>query len=978
MERVTNRFAVDPILDILKRKLETRGRVFLATVPLSVQALLAGWAAEIFKLPVVLVMPDVQSAEIALNDVATFYPQMPTILFSPDSFAVWQNLKELTRQPLIILAARSDLEAPAPQWTEEGNIILLKQGDQLLMAKLLNWLEEKGYERVDLVTEPGEYASRGGIIDIFPEEGDLPLRVEFADEVLVSLRQFEPLTQRSIRTLTEAKIFTRLTERGDLPAKLLLPGDSLVITEGYELTSTFKINLTSAAEAEIILPYQPVGSYLGNLNLLRTEIENSPLEYFIVTASQYHRNRLATLLGEKPEYLTGELSTGFVNQPQGWVVLTEREIYGTLIKRSQRRRFKGVPIDSLVGLRPGDYVVHIDYGVGVFCGTESLDCAGVKKDYLVLQYQGNDRVYLPVENLGLIDRYIASDDQPPNLDRLGGRSWLAAKARAARASAEYAQELIATYARRQIARTAPLPDNSPWIDELAADFPYEETPDQLRALADTSADLMSTKPMDRLVCGDVGFGKTEIALRAAFQTAINFKQVALLVPTTVLCYQHYTTFRRRLEKFPLRIEMLSRFIPPKKQQEVLLGLKNGTIDIVIGTHYLLNPRVQFRDLGLLIIDEEQRFGVKQKERIRQLKADVNCLYLSATPIPRTLYMALAGLKDISPIHTPPPGRKEVLTEVAEWQEQLIRTYVCRELNRNGQVFFVHNEIKSLKMVETRLRRILPDVEIVVAHGKIPPRRLAEIYLDFASGKYQLLLSTAIIESGIDLPNVNTIIVNRAERFGLADLHQLRGRVGRSSKQAYALFLVSSRQEMTAEARKRLSALLAYAQLGAGYRLALRDMEIRGVGNILGTEQHGHIARVGFNLYTQMLREAVAKIKGEELPVEPKLELELPTYIPENYISDSFQRVAIYRRLLTVTSEEELKELKAELLDRFGRYPPEVENLFTIAQIRLLCRRLGVLSVNLKESRSTVLTAERTFTISGGLPQLLEFLSHFRC
>jgi transcription-repair coupling factor (superfamily II helicase) len=585
---------------------------------------------------------------------------------------------------------------------------------------------------------------------------------------------------------------------------------------------------------------------------------------------------------------------------------------------------------------------------------------------------------VPVENLGLIDRFVGSDHESPELDRLGGRSWLHAKARAARASAEYAKELLELHARRALARGTAFPPDSREQMELEASFPYEETPDQLRALQDTKRDMEHTAPMDRLVCGDVGFGKTEIALRLAFKSAANLKQVAVLVPTTILCYQHFTTFRDRLSRFPLRVEMLSRFVPVNRRREVAGAVADGRVDIVVGTHLLLSPRIRFRDLGLVIIDEEQKFGVRQKERLRSLKAGVDVLTLTATPIPRTLYAALAGLRDISPIHTAPPGRREILTEVGEWNDALVRDYVLREVSRGGQVFFVHNEIQTINTVHARLGRLLPGLKIAVAHGQMPERRLADIYVGFATGEHRLLLSTAIVESGLDLPNVNTIIVNRADRFGLADLHQLRGRVGRSQEQAYALFVVPARSEVTVEARKRLSALLSYSRLGAGYKLALRDMEIRGVGNLLGTEQHGQVARIGFNLYTQMLKEAVSRLKGEPVEVEPELSLEIPAFLPEDYVGDSYERVALYKRLLGVHSQPELEELRAELTDRFGRYPPVVENLFKIALVRVRARHLGLLKVTLKKDSATVVGSARTSTVCGGVDGLLAHLAAQAC
>ncbi|MGQ9678349.1 MAG: transcription-repair coupling factor [bacterium] len=972
MEEIRGYFVTDPTVDNLISELRRRGEVKVITPPQSVQVLLAGEVANRLNRPTVLVPPDDAAVNTVYRDVIALYQGVDAILFKSQSLAVVEKVRQLRAQPAVIVAAASELVSPAPEWTSENGIVRLTLGSGVALEHLVRWLEEAGYERVDLVTESGEYAVRGGIVDVYGENRELPLRVEFADNAVVSLREFEPLSQRSRQRLDEAVLFTRQPPAyGPTPAVSLLPEEAVFIGSEEEIPRKLEIRLLNAASA-FDTGYQPAPNYLGNLKLLRDEIARAEAEYFIVAVSEHHRRRLATVLGEKPRYLVGGLSCGFVNLRRKWVVLTEREIYGAPVSRLVRRRFKGVPVDNLLMLRPGDYVVHIDYGVGVFTGTKRLAHNEVEKDYLVIEYEGNDRVYVPVENLGLIDRYIGAGDEVPKLDRLGGRSWLLAKAKAARASAKYAAELLETFARRETARSAPLVGDSYWLAELESSFPYEETPDQLQALADVQRDLASTRPMDRLVCGDVGFGKTEIALRAALQTVVNCKQVAVLAPTTVLSYQHYETFRRRLAPFPVRVEMLSRFVSPSKQAEIIRGLKEGTVDIVVGTHILLDPKVQFRDLGLVVIDEEQRFGVWQKEQLRRLRSTVNVLVLSATPIPRTLYMALAGIRDISAIHTPPPGRKDVLTEVAEWDDGLIRNYVYRELNRGGQVFFVHNEIMTLAEMEKKLRQILPDVEIVVAHGKISNRELAKLYFDFVTGKYQMLLSTAIIESGLDLTNVNTIIVNHAERFGLADLHQLRGRVGRADKQAYALFLASRRERLTPDARRRLSAILSYAKLGAGYRLALRDMEIRGVGNIIGTEQHGHIARIGFNLYTRLLKEAVGKLRGEAEQLEPRLDFDHTVCIPPEYIPDAFQRIAIYKRLLGVESEKELEELKAELSDRFGRYPSMVEELFAVARIRLLCREWGILEVKLKGQRATVVTAAKTITVNGGWDELLKF------
>jgi len=1017
MHELLELFSKSDVLPRLAECLAGGAHTGVSGVVGAARSMLAAALAERLGRTVILIPDDAHTAR-ALHLDLTLWVQSPSgdsplglLFFEPDSSRLPAELAALGRGPAVIVASAESLNRPAPVWEtanaapSDGGLsgqrrtptaglepLGLKLSQQMEMDTLVGWLEENGYEHTDLVTEPGEYATRGGIVDVFPEGAESPVRVEFVGDDVASLRRFDPLLQRSVSQVETVSIPTRKQPTlSDQPASTLLPRDLIVVTEGTEVESHAVLLLSPEPDAEFVLGCTPAHTYLGNLELLRSEIaecrvpsaelpdnRQSPIAnrqfmWYIAASTESQRQRLSSIIGPGPKYITAALSAGFVAQSLGFALLTEREIYGTPVFHPPRRRFKGLPIDNIVSLRPGDYVVHIDYGIGSFEGTRRMTHAGVEKDYIVIAYAGGDKVYVPVENIGLLDRYVGSEDSTPALDRLGGRSWLHAKAKAARASAEYAEELLQVYARRAAARGIRFGQDSQWQTELEASFPYEETPDQVKVMAEVKRDMEAARPMDRLICGDVGYGKTEIALRAAFKAASNLKQVAVLAPTTILCYQHYATFRKRLARFPLRVEMLSRLVPPAQQREVLAGLKTGVVDIVVGTHQLLNPGVAYHDLGLLIIDEEQKFGVRQKERIRAARAEVDVLTLTATPIPRTLYMSLSGLRDISQMHTAPPGRREITTEVAPWHDRLICDYVNRELARGGQVFFVHNEIETINEVADRLQRILPGVRFAVAHGQMSGRHMADVYLGFASGQYQMLLSTAIIESGLDLPNVNTIIVSRADKFGLADLHQLRGRVGRSEAQAYALFLTPARREVTEDARKRLSALLAYSKLGSGFKLALRDMEIRGVGNLLGTEQHGQVARVGFNLYTQMLKEAVARIKGEPVAVEPELSLDVSAYIPKEYVSDGYERVALYKRLLAVESEPELEELRAELVDRFGRYPDPVETLFLIALVRVRSRKLGLLKVSLKNHIATIVRADKTVTAKGDIAELLDWL-----
>ncbi|HDQ99215.1 MAG TPA: transcription-repair coupling factor [candidate division WOR-3 bacterium] len=979
-------FAAAPLLGELAGKLAGNARVGVRGVAGAARALLAAAVAERLRRPVALICTDDDERDEALADLARLRPGLAVLAPVPereDAARVLQNIA--TDEPSVIVIIGPDLDRPLPSQLPAGERELaVAAGGTATPEAVIAWLDRAGYELVDLVVEPGEFARRGGIVDVFPERTETPSRLEFAGDTVESVRSFDALSQRTTRRVESVTILSRRTpELSNLTVARLLPDRTVLVTDPAGRPSIRNekevaerravIELTAGTEARFDLGFVEPGSYLGNSELLRSELAASPLCWHLACGTPERCRRLRETLGPGPALLPVSLSHGFVGARAGIGLLTERELYGSPRPRPARRRFRGVPVDNLVALRPGDHVVHVDYGVGVFEGTRRVRHEAVEKDYLTLRYAAGDRVFVPVENLGLVDRYVGSGREAPALDRIGGRSWLLAKARAARASLDYAGELVEISARRALARGHTFAPDGEWHRELAAAFPFTETPDQAWALETVRQDMERGRPMERLVCGDVGYGKTEVALRAAFKAAAGLKQVAVLVPTTILCWQHFDTFRRRLAPFPFRVEMISRLVPPTARHRVLDDIAAGRVDIVIATHSLLSTAPRFRDLGLLIVDEEQKFGVRQKERIKALRAGVDVLSLSATPVPRTLYLALVGLRDISTIHTPPPGRREVLTEVAPWDDALITRYLERELDRNGQVFFVHNRIQTLGIVERRLRRLLPGLDIATAHGRMPARRLEDLYLEFATGRHPVLLSTAIIESGVDLPNVNTIIVDRADTFGLADLHQLRGRVGRSGRQAHALFLTPSRADITPEARKRLSALVAYSRLGSGFRLALRDLEIRGAGDLLGTRQHGQVARVGLNLYARMIREASSRLRGEEPAAEPELSLELNAFMPESYVPEAFERVALYRRLLGLESEEELRGFEEELVDRFGRYPPVVADLFRIALVRIRARKLGLLKVSARAGLITITGPDRTETLRGGITELLDRL-----
>ncbi len=808
------------------------------------------------------------------------------------------------------------------------------QGKEIDRNEFIYRLAASGLQREEIVEEEGEYAIRGGIVDFFLPDSE-PIRIEFEGETISSIRRFNTQTQRSIEHIES---FSARLVRPDVLTTIIesLKKDVIFLTETRIDLDLTQLVIESPGEFDFHL--SPSRKYFGNLKQLREDIKQEIYTYkFLIKESLHHS--LESIIGSI-DAISFPVKDGFIDMDRKMVFLSESDIYGYLPQK--KIKFKGLFIDDLKGLKINDYVVHNDYGIGQFKGLVQIDFEGKKVECLNIDYADGDKVYVPVERLNQLERYIGSEGRRPRLSRIGSELWLKTKERVKKGTEVLARDLVNLYARRQLTQGFAFSTNNNEVTELEDGFPFEETPDQKRAIEDVKKDMESSKPMERLICGDVGFGKTEIAIRASFKAAVDSKQTMFLCPTTLLAFQHYNTFISRLKNFPVRIEMVSRFRRQDELKMVLKEIKEGKIDIVIGTHRLLRPDVVFKDLGLLIIDEEQRFGVMQKEKIKKIKPGVDTIYLSATPIPRTLYMSLAGIKDISVIHTPPVGRKEIITRIIYFDDEEIRKIIKFELNRNGQIFFVHNRIQTIETVKQRLQALLPDLRICLLHSKIASEVSEKKMIEFVEGKYDVLLSTAIIESGLDMPRVNTIIVDEADKFGLADLHQLRGRVGRAEIQGYAYFVVSTR--ITDEAQKRLNALMSYATLGSGFRLAIRDMEIRGVGNILGREQSGFINTIGYHHYVKILNNVVQELQGKEVTFEPILNLRISGYFPADYISSAYERTAIYKRLMDVQSEYELDTLRDEIIDRFGRYPEMVENLFSIAKIRLHAITLNVSEV----------------------------------
>jgi len=730
---------------------------------------------------------------------------------------------------------------------------------------------------------------------------------------------------------------------------------------------------------EFIFEGQEISSYFGNLDLFAKDLEKWQKEkqrIIILVRNEGRARRLGEILEEREveRFTTGRLeeyaplkstifiSYGYLNY--GFrlpnlkaVFVTDQEIFGKeRNKRYRLTRRKSEPFSTAMDISPGNYVVHIEHGIGIYRGIINLTVKGIKQDYLLIEYAQGDKLYVPVDQFDLVHKYIGIKDKTPKIYRLGGVSWGKAKGKAKRSIQKLAQELYNLYvARKEIRGFAFSKDNN-WQQELEMSFPYEETYDQLQALSEVKADMEIIKPMERLVCGDVGYGKTEIAIRAAFKAVLDGKQVAILAPTTILVQQHYDTFRERMNPFPINIDMLSRFRTKQEQKKVIDDLEEGKVDIIIGTHRLIQNDIRFKDLGLLIVDEEQRFGVLHKERIKKLKESIDSLTLTATPIPRTLHMSLIGVRDLSVINTPPEDRFPIATYICKRDDKVITEAIRRELDREGQIFFVHNRVRSIQKIARDLNRLFPQARIGIAHGQMAEEQLEDIMIDFLEKKYDILVCTTIIEIGLDIPNVNTIIIDDAHKFGLSQLYQLRGRVGRTDRRAYAYFLYPSYRSISGTAKKRLQAIKEFSELGSGFKLAMRDLEIRGAGNLLGKEQHGSVSDVGFNLYCRLLEEAIKELREEEEGKEkkeditPVIDIKIDAYIPGGYIPDLKQRVLIYQKLAEIKDLENLGRVKEELRDRYGIYPRELRNLLEIIYLKIFLRKLGIGSLVVKENK----------------------------
>jgi transcription-repair coupling factor (superfamily II helicase) len=1045
-------------------------------------SILAFVAAKIFideKRQIVLIASDEDKAEKLWDDCALLVGETSVRLFGArpthqaqmldmtSSITQIETLKSLVSQNtvIVVVSPQSIIEKVSPPQKFLQSVIELKVNEEYNFQTFLERLQELGFEKKDFVESYGNVAVRGGIVDVFPYIGENPIRLEFWGNTVESIREFDVLSQRSIRQLEKVSIVPSLTTAEDLTdvnsatlfnylhqeAIIILDEPALVekeiealhnegtanlltfqeITESLRnfrlIVNTNFDNAKRDLEEHVTLNFdsrsQP--SFNGSVkSLVRSMKKFSSLGFttYLCCDTQEEADRLKELLedaitspsenldGDLPlmsgvfitvqqkglqsesadiryEIITETVHSGFLYPSAKLAILTEHEIFGRLKRRTlpKRRRFKGFSQKELHQIHRGDFVVHVDHGVGSFAGLTKITVGGVEQEVMKLVFLENDVLYVNLNFVNRVQKYSSQEGHAPRLSKLGTPEWERAKARAKKRIKDIARDLIRLYAKRKHEKGFAFSPDSSWQKELEASFMYEDTPDQVAATLDVKRDMESSSPMDRLICGDVGFGKTEVAVRAAFKAVMNGKQVAVLVPTTILAIQHANTFQDRLSRYTTRIEHLTRFKSKKEQKEIIEGLKNGSVDIIIGTHRLLSKDIELNDLGLLIIDEEHRFGVTAKEKLRQLKAIVDTLTLTATPIPRTLHFSLMGARDLSLIATPPRNRLPIVTEIipasegrhgdspavsrqAHWQ--VIRESILKELHRGGQIYFVHDRVHNINEIAQQVKAHVPEARVHIAHGQMAGHELEKTMLDFLDKKYDVLVCTKIIESGLDIPNVNTIIVNRADRFGLAELYQLRGRVGRSNVQAYAYLLVPPLSILPKQTLRRLQAIEEFTELGSGFNLAMRDLEIRGAGNILGAEQSGFIMEMGFEMYERIVREAVEELKQEEFTglfqdsgftsqatssqtsnLEPQttIDSDIEAFVPDFYIESGAERLDIYRRLYRAVHEEELTMMRNELQDRFGEYPEEVEHLFKLVELRLMGSQANFPKLSLKEN-----------------------------
>lgn len=920
---------------------------------------------------------------------------------------------------IVVTSASAISEKVAPPQVLDKVSVNITKGDSIDLDQLKEKLVDQGYNPTRFVDEPGDFAVRGGIFDVFPFAGEYPIRLEFFGDELESIREFDADSQRSISFLNNARFIPDLTNLPDsekasflsyfgTDTAIVLINPQLIdaaINELFDLAKsaykdvdsdevsapellflspteleedlssfTKKINfgVTVTSQNTFAIGGKPQPDFHGNFELLRKNIKEHSANNFhvqICCDNDGQRKRFEELLGESSDdfnysLLIESLHEGFIYPAAHLCMYTDHQIFNRYYrpKVKKRKHSGGISFKELKDLNIGDFVVHVDYGIGKFSGFKKIKVKESEQEVVVLLYKDDSLLYVNVTSLHKLQKYSGKEGTAPRITKLGSGEWARKKAQTKKKVKDIARELILLYAKRKAQKAHAFESDTSWQTEMEANFQFEETPDQDLAIKAVKADMESEQPMDRLVCGDVGFGKTEVAVRAAFKAVMDHKQVGVLVPTTILAEQHAKTFQKRMGKFPVSIEVLSRFRTKAEQTQVLKKLDAGEVDILIGTHRILSKDVKFHDLGLLIVDEEQRFGVGAKEKLKEFRAAVDVLTLTATPIPRTLQFSLMGARDLSIINTAPPNRQPVYTEIHSFDEELIKDAISQEMSRGGQVFFINNRVKNIEEVAEMIRRLVPDVRVRFGHGQMTGPQLEKIITDFYNHKFDVLVSTNIVENGIDIANANTIIINQADNFGLAELHQLRGRVGRSNRKAFCYLITRPIQTLTPEARKRLLALEEFSDLGSGFNIAMRDLDIRGAGNILGGEQSGFINDIGFELYSKILNDAVRELKESEFGdmfegVEAEIELpetivefDESALLPNNYVSDNVERLNLYRKLSQAKNEREIDDWKAEIEDRFGKVPKEANYLIEASKIKLLASQCLFIKVTIRSNR----------------------------
>lgn len=995
------------------------------------------------------VLPDKEAAAYFFNDLENLLGEhnlnylKKKVLFFPTSYKrhfaiedadsihllsrseVLGRLGTEERKSLIITYPEALSEKVITRAFLRKNLFKIRVGDRLSLDFMGDLLAEYAFERVDFVTEPGQFSFRGGIVDVFSFSNDFPYRIEFAGDEIGSIRTFDPVTQLSVEKLSRMTLLPNMQDTSSREQRVSLfsyirsntvlwfdhiqftfdridqefhkANDAMIRSEDAKRLSIYDLFTTSGEIRQDILAFpviefgmssllannmtvecdqSPQPSFNKNFNLLMDNLRsnNTHQVYNVITTdSPKQLERLYSIVediqhdlppGEHIEFTTLNLGLheGFIDHDLKLAVYTDHQIFDRYHRFELKEHYSGreaLTIKELYNLNPRDYITHIDHGIGRYEGLEKIENNGRIQEAIRIVYENDDLLYVSIHSLHRISKYVGKDGTPPKLNKLGTNAWNRLKERTKKKVKDIAKDLIRLYAERKAASGFQFSPDSYLQHELEASFIYEDTPDQVKATQDVKKDMEAPPPMDRLICGDVGFGKTEVAIRTAFKAVADSKQVAVLVPTTILALQHFHTFRNRLKDFPCTIDYINRFKSTREQKRTLTDLESGKIDIIIGTHRLLSKDVVFNDLGVLIVDEEQKFGVAAKERLKQLKVDVDTLTLTATPIPRTMQFSLMGARDLSLINTPPPNRYPIQTEIHPFSEEVIRKAIHYELARGGQVYFVHNRILNIQDVAEMVKKFVPGIKIAIGHGQMDGHKLEQTMLDFIGGYYDILISTTIIESGLDIPNVNTIIINDAHNYGLSDLHQLRGRVGRSNRKAFCYLLSPPLSVLTSEARKRLKAIEEFAELGSGFNIALRDLDIRGAGNLLGAEQSGFITEIGFEMYHKILDEALQELRDtefrdlypkeepEEYIRECQLETDLELLIPDNYVSNISERLALYKELDNVDNEEWLMAYLDRLIDRFGPIPPQLDGLINAVRLRWLAKKAGFEKIILK-------------------------------